>query len=112
MNYALYGGIAFAIIVIIILIFAFSGTTKTDTKWACVGDITVPIRRLANGDIQCMSENGRDCYWSVNNEGCKASLLAPPSTTFTCGDQHKSVWGVTGYDDPTHWCAKGKTLLN
>jgi hypothetical protein len=27
-----------------------------------------------------------------------------------CGAEHRTVWGVTGYEDPNHWCNKAKHM--
>ena len=33
------------------------------------------------------------------------------STAFSCGQEHQEVYGDTGYDNPAHWCARGKIAI-
>ena len=83
---------------------------KGQTCWKCDdwnGRNFTPMRRNADGDIECMSPNGRDCIWRGTKEACDAITAAPPAVVqpLTCGKDHQRKWGVTGYDQPTHWCA-------
>jgi len=81
-------------------------------KWTCIPGINTPIRKY-RGEIQCMSENGRDCLWKKNHTDCSALLNSVPSllNPLNCGVDHKKKWGSTGYDNPNHWCYKGKQFL-
>jgi hypothetical protein len=31
-----------------------------------------------------------------------------------CGEAHRAIWRITGYEDPTHWCnlALGRGVVN
>jgi hypothetical protein len=121
----------FAVIAIVILaiivaiaIFVTKSTTSTPAKtvvpppptdgpWQCLPDINTPVRKNAMGDIQCMATNGRDCLWKANKDECVATLNQPANTInpLTCGAVHASIYGGTGYDTPTHWCAKARATL-
>ncbi|OQR84582.1 hypothetical protein ACHHYP_13226 [Achlya hypogyna] len=71
--------------------------------WKCVDGISTPVRRNVKGDVECMSMNGHDCVQGA----CEANLIVPvaPMNPLTCGAAHKTQWGITGYDDATHWCS-------
>ena len=53
----------------------------------------------ANGDIQCPSHDGRNCFWakSVAEAHTAKQVLA-------CGADHQAKHGINGYDTPGHWC--------
>jgi len=74
--------------------------------WKCILDYTSPIR-MTNGDVQCMSLNGKDCLWGGN---CRNQLKTSPEKIIplTCGEDHLKKWGETGYDNKEHWCARSK----
>jgi len=83
-------------------------SNNAKTPWMCENNLTSPIRINANGDPECMSTNGRDCWWTNNNNECLAAIAQPPRPIIplACGDMHNRVWGGTGYDNPNHWCYK------
>jgi len=60
-----------------------------------------------------MSLNDKDCLWKGNDAECNSLLASPPGNLkpLACGEQSKQQWGTTGYDNPEHWCAKGKGQL-
>jgi hypothetical protein len=85
------------------------------TCWKCQAwpgaQAFTPVRRNAAGDIECASTNGRDClYFSQTKSDCERRLGSVPIETkpLTCGPNHRSQWGISGYDVPTHWCAAGQ----
>jgi hypothetical protein len=90
-----------------------SNTPPQPSPWKCLAGINVPLRKNVGGDVECMSQNNKDCLWKSNESECKLLLSSPPSDLkpLVCGDMHKSQWGDTGYDNPIHWCAKGKLQL-
>ena len=92
---------------------SFKITPYNNINWSCVSDINVPLRKNASGDIECMSQNNKDCLWKSNANECQALLDSPPIDIkpLTCGSMHKDKWGSTGYDNVAHWCSKGKLLL-
>lgn len=88
-------------------------TPKNYTQWACYDGIYVPIKQTASGDPACLSRDGMNCVWSTDDAGCKATLanMGSPVNQLACGADVKSKWGITGYEDPNHWCAKGKKAM-
>lgn len=54
-----------------------------------------------SGDVQCFSTDGRNCLW-----GTPASRVTPTNAApLACGAMHKSLYGIDGYSNPSHWCA-------
>merc|ERR1711904_19832 len=81
---------------------------KCASKWRCgVSGLTTPVAINAKtGDVQCMSTNGKDCWWG-KCQGRKVpryGRLKP----LACGAHHKKMWGGTGYNSKGHWCNKVK----
>lgn len=77
------------------------------TPPAGIGSIWKPwagtfIRLDDDGNISCLSLNGSDCSWGNGS--------IPPKTNggqiieLTCGSHHSSIYGISGYDTPNHWC--------
>ena len=58
------------------------------------------VFRIIGGNPACASYNGRDCLWGQNIGQIDFSRVRP----LVCGANHRSVWGVTGYENPRHWC--------
>jgi hypothetical protein len=83
------------------------------TPWKCLKGFTAPMRKDARGDVQCMSNNRKDCVWKADEAQCNAAVTTPvvPLDPLTCGDGHKAAWGGPGYDNPDHWCSKVKRLI-
>jgi cell division protein FtsN len=81
--------------------------------WKCVKGYNAPMRKDTKGDVQCMSNNHKDCTWKENEAQCQAVAATPvvPLDPLTCGDGHKAAWGSPGYDNPDHWCSKVKQLI-
>jgi hypothetical protein len=85
-----------------------------DLPWQCVGDISVPLRRNINNDVECMSTNNRDCIWKNNKTDCESLLTNKPNDIkpLSCGDMHKSNYGDTGYEeDQNRMYEWGQTTL-
>lgn len=87
--------------------------TSQPAPWRCLTGITVPLRLNAEGDVECMSTNEKDCLWRNNSDECNGLLGSLPGglKPLVCGDGHARAWGSTGYDNPDHWCSKGKPML-
>jgi Trypsin-like peptidase domain len=66
----------------------------------------VLITTIADGNPACASYNGGDCLWGVTVDQLDFSKLNP----LVCGEGHRARWGVTGYEDPKHWCSLAKQL--
>ncbi|KDO19413.1 TKL protein kinase [Saprolegnia parasitica CBS 223.65] len=58
--------------------------------------------------MRCGSLDGRSCNWVKTSSKCDSS----PSDALTCGAMHKTLYGITGYDDPSHWCYKVRLVLS
>lgn len=83
-------------------------------NWRCgITSVSSPMSKNANGDVQCMSTNGKDCIVKTPKEECRKLIKKPPSDIkpLVCGEAHKKYWGSTGYDSPTHWCSVAKSLI-
>jgi hypothetical protein len=89
------------------------GKNSMISNWRCLNGITVPLRKNEIGDVECMSQNNKDCLWKGNDAECNTLLANPPANLkpLVCGDMHKLHWGGPGYENPAHWCAKGKQQL-
>jgi hypothetical protein len=81
--------------------------SKCMRKWRCgVSGLNTPVSIAADGNVQCMSTNGKDCWWgkcrgkSVPRHGKLRPLV--------CGAMHKKKWGGNGYKSKGHWCNKVK----
>lgn len=60
------------------------------------------VRMTPFGNVQCASKNGRDCLWGVTD-----SRKLPSENQMQplmCGQIHKNLYGITGYDTRGHWC--------
>lgn len=86
------------------------------TQWQCLPGFSEVLRREnnANRDLSCASVNGRDCYRAGGTcEQSLAQVRAMASVnTLTCGDDHRSKHGRTGYGWPEHWCTRADPLIS
>ena len=55
---------------------------------------------MPDGNPACASYNAASCLWGVSYEQLDFARLRP----LVCGELHRARWGVTGYEDPKHWC--------
>jgi len=62
----------------------------------------------SSGNPACASYNGRDCLWGVSSNQIQFNRVQP----LVCGARHRAVWGVTGYENPRHWCNLAKRVTN
>lgn len=80
---------------------------NVNVGWQCVMGIDTPLRRNPEtGEIECASTNNADCLWTEGVNECRASIENAKnnaSTAFSCAQ--------TGYDNPEHWCARGKSNI-
>jgi hypothetical protein len=60
----------------------------------------VVYRIMASGNPACASYDGQNCLWGQNKSQIQFARLHP----LVCGANHRAVWGVTGYENPRHWC--------
>ncbi len=81
--------------------------------WSYSAGESTWVSESYGGDIQCFSYDGWSCAWELSsssniNENTSLLELANP---LTCGADHKSKFGSTGYqdengdNDPQHWCS-------
>eukprot|EP01016_Furgasonia_blochmanni_P022174 TRINITY_DN2422_c0_g2_i2.p1 TRINITY_DN2422_c0_g2~~TRINITY_DN2422_c0_g2_i2.p1 ORF type:complete len:293 (+),score=86.65 TRINITY_DN2422_c0_g2_i2:80-958(+) len=90
----------------------FAATEQRAIKWKCIdetGMSTAIAFDPVNKDIVCFGD-GNNCHWGLNTkEACQAAVAqaAAGGKFLRCGDQHKSVWGSTGYENDGHWCMRG-----
>jgi hypothetical protein len=61
---------------------------------------------MPNGNPACASYNGRDCLWGHSFSQIDFEKVRP----LTCGADHLAKWGVTGYENPRHWCSLAKAM--
>jgi hypothetical protein len=59
------------------------------------------VYRIVNGNPECASYDGRNCLWGQAMNKIRFDEVRP----LVCGADHRAKWGVTGYDDPRHWCS-------
>jgi len=59
------------------------------------------VFRYAGVNPACASYDGRNCLWGQGLQQVRYSQVRP----LVCGERHRSVWGVTGYEDRKHWCS-------
>jgi hypothetical protein len=64
------------------------------------------FRIMADGNPACASYNAASCLWGVTYDQLDLPRLRP----LVCGDAHRARWGVTGYEDPKHWCSIARRL--
>lgn len=90
-----------------------TGQGTESSTWKCLPGVPVPLRKGFDGEIECMSNDGRNCSWQTNDANCNRLLTNPvtPDNPLKCGTMTKSIYGITGYDQPGHWCSKGRQQL-
>jgi hypothetical protein len=57
-------------------------------------------------DPKCASYDGSGCLWGQTEFQIDFSRVQP----LVCGADHQAKWGVTGYEDPRHWCSIARGL--
>jgi hypothetical protein len=58
------------------------------------------FRILPDGNPACASYNGQRCLWGERIEQIDFARVHP----LVCGAAHRARYGVTGFEDPNHWC--------
>ncbi len=107
------------------IVLAFGLTSPMVAQSGCIDDPCPPLRptpsaatdwRSANfpapnggwlvfritpsGDPACASYNGSACLWGQTSSQIRFDRIRP----LVCGADHRAKWGVTGYENPRHWC--------
>ena len=55
---------------------------------------------MSDGNPACATYDGSNCLWGVAMGSIDFSKVKP----LVCGAQHRRLYGVTGFEDPNHWC--------
>jgi len=53
-----------------------------------------------DGNPECASYDGVNCLWGQSMRDIDFSRVRP----LVCGAAHRKLYGVTGFEDPKHWC--------
>lgn len=61
---------------------------------------------MADGNPACASYDASGCLWGQSYEQIDFRRVRP----LVCGEEHRAKWGVTGYEDPKHWCALARRM--
>ena len=61
---------------------------------------------MPDGNPACASYDGRGCLWGVGYGQVDFSRVRP----LVCGQAHRALYNVTGYEDPKHWCSVARRL--
>lgn len=74
-------------------------------EWTCRPGIKTPVR-LRDGNVECASQNGRDCLWGACSGADVVTSFTPPSLMdpLICGADHMRKYGTDGYSQADHWC--------
>lgn len=55
---------------------------------------------MGDGNPACASYDGRNCLWGQSIGDIDFTRVRP----LVCGAGHRALYGVTGFEDPNHWC--------
>jgi hypothetical protein len=55
---------------------------------------------MSDGNPACATYDGSNCLWGVAMGSIDFSKVKP----LVCGAAHRRLYGVTGFEDPNHWC--------
>lgn len=93
-------------------------------NYTCLPRIHTPVTIIPEtGETACMlaprtQGNPVGCLWFNSRKACLAAVKTPPADVdvtnpFSCGNWHKKVYGVDGYNDtdPRNWCSAGRKAL-
>ena len=61
---------------------------------------------MPDGNAACASYDGRGCLWGVAYGQVDFNRVRP----LVCGQAHRALYQVTGYEDPKHWCSVARRL--
>jgi hypothetical protein len=90
--------------IIFMMLMCCSATLVFAGDWRSIrppGGGPVFVTIMPDGNSACASYNGTDCLWGYAYNQIDFRRLNP----LVCGEQHRLKWGVTGYEDPKHWCS-------
>jgi hypothetical protein len=92
-------------------------TTMFTSSFFCIGNIafaggqwqedTFPppnggrlVFEMKDGNPACASYDGKNCLWGQSIGDIDFTRVRP----LVCGAEHRKLYGVTGFEDPNHWC--------
>ena len=80
-------------------------------EWTCAHGLNSPARLSKNGNIECMSHDGKNCI-VTHPTACKGLKKNPPSKLkpLECGDMHMRKWGISGYETG-NWCDNTRNMI-
>jgi len=55
---------------------------------------------MQDGNPACASYDGKNCLWGKSIGEIDFTRVRP----LVCGAAHRTLYGVTGFEDPKHWC--------
>jgi hypothetical protein len=55
---------------------------------------------MKDGNPACASYDGKNCLWGQSIGDIDFTRVRP----LVCGAAHRQLYGVTGFEDPNHWC--------
>ncbi len=61
---------------------------------------------MKDGNPACASYDAARCLWGVTYDRIDFGRVK----LLICGDAHRARWGVTGYEDPKHWCSMARRV--
>jgi hypothetical protein len=82
-----------------------------ESPWQCLSGVKVPLRVNIYGDVECYSQNDRHCMWGTCDTSKIAEAITHSSTSLSCGAEHLTKHGMTGYAESNHWCYKGRSAM-
>jgi hypothetical protein len=93
---------------IVALVFLVASSVPALAQWR-TGNFPPPnagvlVYRDIGGNAACASYDGRNCLWGKTEDEIDFGKVRP----LVCGADHRNKYGVTGYEDPKHWCNLAK----
>lgn len=84
---------------------------QTKNQWKCINGISAfpnytPIRKANNGNIECLSSNGRDCSWHNNKQACDNAARNADNTSNSLSCDSNATY------PSNHWCYNGDRYYN
>ena len=81
-------------------------TSWRQANFAAPNGGVVVYKIMPSGDPACASYDGRNCLWGEGLNHVRLNDVHP----LICGANHRAQWGVTGYENPRHWCNLAKQV--
>jgi hypothetical protein len=85
---------------------ASAGTEWRAANFPAPNGGVLVYRILSDGNPACASYDGQNCLWGQNKSQISFARVHP----LICGANHRAQWGVTGYENPRHWCNLAKRV--